>query len=97
MRARKALDQIKSDADIMEAVHKRVDEEEDDDEIEECPPPQMRRAEMANLSERLRSVCIGSEVEVGYELSKMLRRFEAQLRTVDLQKSTQQRLDAWLA
>ena len=51
---------------------------------------------MAKLSENLRSVCLGAEVEIGYELSKMLRRFDAQIWTVELQKSTQQRLDGWL-
>ena len=34
---------------------------------------------MAGLSESLRSACIGADVEVGYELSKMLRKFEVQL------------------
>ena len=51
---------------------------------------------MAGLSESLRSACIGADVEVGYELSKMLRKFEVQLRAVELQKSTQQMLDVWL-
>jgi hypothetical protein len=67
-----------------------------EDEIEECLPPQMSRPVMARLSESLRSVCLSSEVEAGYELSKVLRRFEAQLQALELQKSTQQRLDAWL-
>ncbi|KAH8993063.1 hypothetical protein EDB86DRAFT_3244227 [Lactarius hatsudake] len=35
-------------------------------------------------------------VEASYELSKVLRKFEAQLRTMDLRMSTQQRLDGWL-
>ena len=52
---------------------------------------------MAGLSESLRSACIGADVEVGYELSKMLRKFEVQLRAVELQKSTQQTLDVWAA
>ena len=56
----------------------------------------MSRLEMARLSESLRSVCLGSEVEAGYELSKVLRRFEAQIQALELQKSTQQKLDAWL-
>jgi hypothetical protein len=51
---------------------------------------------MAGLSESLRLVCLSSEVEAGYKLSKVLRRFEAQLWALELQKSTQQRLDAWL-
>ena len=51
---------------------------------------------MAGLSKSLRSVCIGSDVEAGYELSKLLSKFEAQIQVVELQKSTQQRLDAWL-
>ena len=90
-------DVFTSDADIVEAVRKRVSEEEDDDsEIEEYSPPRMSRPAMAKLSENLRSVCLGAQVEIGYELSKMLRRFEAQIRTVELQKSTQQRLDGWL-
>jgi hypothetical protein len=88
---------FKSDADIIEEVRKRVGEEEGvEDEIEECLPPQMSRLEMARLSESLRSVCLGSEVEAGYELLKVLRRFEAQIRALELQKSTQQKLDAWL-
>ncbi|KAN0141450.1 hypothetical protein V8E53_000695 [Lactarius tabidus] len=71
---------FKSDADIIEEVRKRVGEEEGiEDEIEECLPPQMSRLEMARLSESLRSVCLGSEVEAGYELLKVLRRFEAQI------------------
>ena len=90
-------EQFKSDADIVEEVQKRVGEEEGvEDEIEECLPPQMSRLEMARLSESLQSVCLGSEVEAGYELSKVLRRFEAQIRALELQKSTQQKLDAWL-
>lgn len=97
LEAGETLDQFKSDAEMIEAVCKGVEEEEDvDDEIEECPPPQMRLLEMAKLSKSLRSVCIGAEVEVGYELTKMLRRFEVQIRTVEPQKSTQQRLDGWL-
>ena len=36
------------------------------------------------------------EVEIGFELLKMLRKFEAQVQAIDLQKSTQQRLDEWL-
>jgi hypothetical protein len=51
---------------------------------------------MAKLSESLRSVCLGADVEIGYELSKMLRKFEAQIWSVELQNSTQQRLDRWL-
>ena len=51
---------------------------------------------MARLSESLRSVCIGSDVEAGYELSKLQRKFKAQIWVVELQKNTQQRLDAWL-
>ncbi len=68
----------------------------DEDEVEECPQPQMSRPEMAKLSETLWLVCIGAEVEAAYELSKVLRTFEAQIRTLDLQKSTQQRLGGWL-
>ena len=90
-------DLFTSDADIIEAVRKRVSEEEDvDDEIEECSPPQMSRPVMARLSESLRSVCLGVDVEAGYELLKMLRRFEVQIWSVELQKSTQKRLDGWL-
>jgi hypothetical protein len=88
---------FKSNADIIEEVQKRVGKEEGiEDKIEECLPPQMSRLEMARLSESLRSVCLGLEVEAGYELSKVLRRFEAQIRALELQKSTQQKLDAWL-
>jgi len=89
-------DRFESDTDIIEVVRKgvngEVESEVDEDEVEECPQPQMSRAEMAKLSETLRLVCIGAEVEVVYELSKVLRKFEAQIRTLDLQKSTQQRL-----
>ena len=90
-------DPFKSDADIIEEVCKGVSKEGDvDDEIQECSPPQMSRLEMAGLSESLMSACIGADVEVGYELSKMLRKFKVQLRAVELQKSTQQTLDVWL-
>ena len=51
---------------------------------------------MAKLSKNLRSVCLHAEVEIGYELPKMLRKFEAQIQAVELQTSTQQRLDGWL-
>jgi hypothetical protein len=90
-------DLFTNNTDIVEAVRKQVSEEgDDDDEIEECSPPRMSRPEMAKLSESLRSVCLGVEVEIGYELSKMLRRFEAQIQSVELQKSTQKTLDGWL-
>ncbi|KAH8976720.1 hypothetical protein EDB86DRAFT_3094704 [Lactarius hatsudake] len=93
-------DKFESDADIIEVVRRGVDgeveEEGDDDEIEECPPPQMSRAEMAKRCKTLRLVCIDAGVEASYELSKVLRKFEAQLRVMDLHKSTQQRLDGWL-
>ncbi|KAH9007658.1 hypothetical protein EDB84DRAFT_1447383 [Lactarius hengduanensis] len=93
-------DKFESDADIIEVVRRGVDgeveEEGDDDEIEECPPPQMSRAEMAKRCETLRLVCIDAGVEASYELSKVLRKFEAQLRVMDLHKSTQRRLDGWL-
>ena len=86
-----------NDADIVEAVRKGVSEEGGiDDEIEECSPPQMSRAEMVTLSESLWKVCLGANVEAGYELSKVLRKFEVQIRALDLQNSTQQKLDAWL-
>ena len=85
-----------NDADIVEAVRKGVIEEGGiDDEIDECSPPQMSRVEMVRLSESLRKVCLGANVEAGYELSKVLRKFEVQIRALDLEKSTQQRLDAW--
>ncbi|KAF8262144.1 hypothetical protein EI94DRAFT_1809260 [Lactarius quietus] len=92
------LEQVKSDAEIVEAVRKGVskEEEKEEDGIEECPPPQMSRPEMVKISGSLRSVCVGVDVEAGYELSKVLRKFEAQIRALELQKSTQQRLDGWL-
>jgi hypothetical protein len=34
---------------------------------------------MARLSESLRSVCLGADVEAAYTLAKLLRMFEAQL------------------
>jgi hypothetical protein len=90
-------DRFTNDADIVEAVRKEASEGEGlDDEIEECSPPQMSRPEMVKLCESLRAVCLGENVEAGYELSKLLRRFEAQIRALELQNSTQQRLDAWL-
>jgi hypothetical protein len=66
----------------------------------ECSPPQkaqMSQPEMVKLSESLREVSLGADVEVGYELSKVLRKFEVQIHALELQKSTQQKLDAWLA
>ena len=72
-----------SDADIVEAVRKQVSEE-DKDEVEGISPPQMSQPVMAKLSEDLRSVCLGAEVEIGFELLKMLRKFEAQVQAVDL-------------
>jgi hypothetical protein len=97
LEADKNPDLFANDADIVEAVRKGVSEEGgDDDEIKECSPPQKSRPEMAKLSESLRSVCLGADVEIGYELSKMLRKFEAQIWSVELQNSTQQRLDRWL-
>ena len=93
-------DRFENDADIVELVRKEftggVEVEGVEDEIEESPPPQLSRHEMAKLCETLRGVCIGTGVEVAYELSKVLRRFETQLRVVDSQRSTQQRLDGWL-
>ena len=90
-------DLFKSNADIIEAVCKGVNKEEDvDSKIEECSPPQMSQPEMAGLSESLRSICIDIDIKMGYELSKMLRKFEAQLWAVELHKSTQQRLDVQL-
>ena len=89
-------DLFKSDADIVEAVQKGISKEGSEDEIEECAPPQMSRSEMARLSESLRSVCIGSDVKAGYELSKVLKKFKAEIQAVELHKSTQQKLDAWL-
>ncbi len=69
-------------------VNGEAESEVDEDEVEECPQlgpqPQMNRPEMAKLSKTLRLVCIGAEVEAAYELSKMLRKFEAQIRTLDL-------------
>ena len=85
-------DMFASDADIVEAVHKQVSKE-DEDEVEEISPPQMSRPAIAKLSEDLQSVCLGAEVEIGSELLKMLRKFEAQVRAIDLQESTQQNLD----
>ena len=64
--------------------------------VDDCPQPQMSWLEMVKLCETLRLVCIDAGVEAAYELSKVLRRFEAQLRALDLQNSTQQRLDGWL-
>jgi len=81
---------------VRKGVNGEVESEVDEDEVEECPQPQMSRREMAKPSETLRLVCIGAEVEAAYELSKVLRKFEAQIRTLDLQKSTQQRLGGWL-
>ncbi|KAH9010866.1 hypothetical protein EDB84DRAFT_1445442 [Lactarius hengduanensis] len=92
-------DRFESDADIVEMVRKGVSGEaavEDDSEIEECQPPQMGRLEMAKLCETLGSVCIGAGVEAGYELSKVLRKFKSQIWALDVQRSTQQRLDGWL-
>ena len=85
-------DMFASDADIVEAVHKQVSKE-DKDEVEEISPPQMSQPAMAKLSEDLQSVCLGAEVEIGFELLKMLRKFEAQVWAIDLQESTQQNLD----
>jgi DDE superfamily endonuclease len=94
-------DRFESDADIVEFVRNGVTREAEDedveDDIEECPPPQMSRPEMAKLCETLRAVCIGAGVEAAYDLSKVLRKFETQIRVVELQRSTQQRLDGWLA
>ena len=67
-----------------------------DDEVEEISPPQMSQPAMAKLSEDLWSVCLGAEVEIDFELLKVLRRFKAQIQAVDLQKSTQKKLDEWL-
>ncbi|KAH9009875.1 hypothetical protein EDB84DRAFT_1446069 [Lactarius hengduanensis] len=93
-------DKFESDADIIEVVRRGVvdeaEEDDDENEIEECPRPQMSRSEMAKRCETLRLVCIDAGVEASYELSKALRKFEAQIRAMDLQKSTQQRLDGWL-
>ena len=50
---------------------------------------------MVRLSESLQKVCLGANVKAGYKLSKVLRKFEVQIRALDLEKSTQQRLDAW--
>jgi hypothetical protein len=73
-------DRFTCDADIVEAVRKGISEEEGiDDEIEECSPPQMSRVEIVKLSESLQEVCLGANVEAGYELSKALRKFEVQI------------------
>jgi hypothetical protein len=52
--------------------------------------------EIVKLSESLWEVCLGANVEARYELSKALRKFEVQIQALELQNSTQQRLDAWL-
>ncbi|KAH9037939.1 hypothetical protein EDB84DRAFT_1560467 [Lactarius hengduanensis] len=92
-------DWFESDANIVEMVRKGVSgvaAVEDDSKIEECQPPQMGQLEMAKLCKTLGSVCIGAGVEAGYELSKVLRKFESQIWALDVQRSTQQRLNGWL-
>ena len=51
---------------------------------------------MAKLSETLRLSCIGAGVEAAYDLSKVVRKFEAQIRAEELPTSKQQRLDGLL-
>jgi len=84
---------------VHKGVNGEAESEVDEDEVEECPQPQMSRREMAKPSETLRLVCIGAEVEAVYGLSKVLRKFEAQIRTLELPKSTQhwQRQAGWVA
>jgi hypothetical protein len=93
-------DLFESDADIVEVVRKGAtggaEDEDVETEVEECPLPQMSRPEMAELCETLRSVCIGTGIEGAYDLSKALRKFEVQIRAVEVQQSTQRRLDGWL-
>jgi hypothetical protein len=86
----KNTDVFESDTDIIEVVQRGMDLD-----IEEISPPQMSRPLLAKLSETLRLSCISAGVKAGYDLSKVLRNFEAQIQAEELQTSTQQRLDGW--